>query len=192
MEIVVLGPEHWDAVARIYAEGIATGNATFETEVPAWEAWDAAHLPELRLVAIDDGEVVGWAAMSPVSGRCVYAGVVESSVYISESARGRGVGRALMEELIRRSEGAGMWTIQTGIFPENTASLALHERVGFRVVGTRERIGEHPRRCWRGRQSCASVSEPVRTAPTVTGLSRTGPEAVAGGTGGASIRLRSR
>jgi phosphinothricin acetyltransferase len=86
--------------------------------------------------------------MSPVSGRCVYAGVVESSVYISESARGRGVGRALMEELIRRSEGAGMWTIQTGIFPENTASLALHERVGFRVVGTRERIGEHHGR-WR-------------------------------------------
>jgi phosphinothricin acetyltransferase len=148
MEIVVLGPEHWDAVARIYAEGIATGNATFETEVPAWEAWDAAHLPELRLVAIDEGEVVGWAAMSPVSGRCVYAGVVESSVYVSESARGRGVGRALMDELIRRSEGAGMWTIQTGIFPENTASLALHERVGFRVVGTRERIGEHHGR-WR-------------------------------------------
>jgi L-amino acid N-acyltransferase YncA len=148
MKIAVLGPEHWDAVARIYAEGIATGNATFETAVPAWEAWDEAHLPDLRLVALDDGEVAGWAAMSPVSGRCVYAGVVESSVYIAESARGRGVGRALMEELIRRSEAAGMWTIQTGIFPENTASLALHERVGFRVVGIRERIGEHHGR-WR-------------------------------------------
>jgi L-amino acid N-acyltransferase YncA len=148
MEIAALGPEHWGAVARIYAEGIATGNATFETEVPSWESWEAAHLPDQRVVAVDGGEVAGWAAMSLVSGRCVYAGVVESSVYIAESARGRGVGRALMEELIRRSEAAGIWTIQTGIFPENTASLALHERVGFRVVGLRERLGEHHGR-WR-------------------------------------------
>ncbi len=148
MEITALAPEHWDAVARIYAEGIATGNATFETAVPSWEDWDEAHLLELRLVALDGDEVAGWAAMSPVSGRCVYAGVVESSVYIAGWARGRGVGRALMEELIRRSEAAGIWTIQTGIFPENAASLALHERVGFRVVGIRERIGQHHGR-WR-------------------------------------------
>jgi L-amino acid N-acyltransferase YncA len=148
VEIVALAPEHWDAVARIYADGIATGNATFETEVPAWESWDAAHLPDLRLVALEDGEVVGWAAMSPVSGRCVYRGVGESSVYIAGSARGRGVGRVLMEELIRRSEAAGIWTIQTSVFPENAASLGLHERVGFRVVGVRERLGEHHGR-WR-------------------------------------------
>ncbi len=143
MEISVLGAGHWDAVARIYAEGIATGNATFETEVPSWEAWDAGHLAGLRLVALENGEVVGWAALSSVSDRCVYAGVAEGSVYIAESARGKGVGRALLDELIRRSEEAGIWTIQTGIFPENTASLALHERVGFRVVGIRERIGNH-------------------------------------------------
>ncbi|HEX4521162.1 MAG TPA: GNAT family N-acetyltransferase [Gaiellaceae bacterium] len=143
MEIARMLPRHWEAVARIYAEGIATGQATFETEVPAWEAWDAAHLPELRLVALVDREVAGWSALSPVSGRCVYAGVAEESVYVAESARGRGIGRALLEELIRRSEDAGIWTIQTGIFPENTASLALHERVGFRVVGVRERIGRH-------------------------------------------------
>ena len=143
MEIDALLPEHWPDVARIYAEGIATGHATFETEVPAWEAWDAAHLDELRLVALDDGEVAGWTALSPVSGRCVYAGVAEESVYVAEVARGQGVGKALLEELIRRSEQAGIWTIQTGIFPENTVSLALHEKVGFRVVGLRERIGQH-------------------------------------------------
>jgi L-amino acid N-acyltransferase YncA len=148
VEIDVLVPGHWGAVARIYADGIATGNATFETEVPAWESWDAAHLPDLRLVALEGGEVVGWAAMSPVSGRCVYRGVAESSVYVDETARRQGVGRALMEELIRRSEASGIWTIQTGIFPENAASLALHERVGFRVVGVRERIAEHHGR-WR-------------------------------------------
>jgi phosphinothricin acetyltransferase len=148
MEIAPLLPAHWEAVARIYAEGIATGHATFETDVPTWEAWDAGHLDHPRLVALDGGEVIGWAALSPVSGRCVYAGVAEESVYIAGPARGRGVGRALLEELIRRSEQAGIWTIQTGIFPENTASLALHARVGFRVVGTRERIGRH-RGVWR-------------------------------------------
>ena len=135
-------PEHWDAVARIYAEGIATGNSTFETDVPAWEAWDAKHPPEHRLVALSDGEVVGWAALSPVSERCVYAGVTEGSVYVAAAARGRGVGRALLEELIRRSEEAGIWTIQVGIFPENVASVRLHERVGFRVVGVRKRLGQ--------------------------------------------------
>ncbi|HWE82974.1 MAG TPA: GNAT family N-acetyltransferase [Gaiellaceae bacterium] len=144
MEIAPMLAEHWNAVASIYAEGIATGNATFETEVPAWESWDSGHRQDLRLVARDrGGDVVGWAAASPVSGRCVYAGVVESSVYVAGRARGQGAGRELMEELIRQAEAAGIWTIQTGIFPENAASLALHERVGFRVVGMRERLGEH-------------------------------------------------
>ena len=141
-------PTHWGAVARIYAEGIATGDATFETDVPGWEAWDVAHLPDLRLVALTGAEVAGWAALSPVSGRCVYAGVAESSVYVGEGTRGQGVGWALMKELIRRAEVAGIWTIQTGVFPENIASRALHERVGFRVVGTRERLGNH-RGVWR-------------------------------------------
>jgi L-amino acid N-acyltransferase YncA len=148
LAIEQLRPEHWEAVARIYAEGIATGHATFETEVPEWESWNAAHLPDLRLVGLFGGEVAGWAALSPVSGRCVYAGVAEESVYVAEEARGRGVGRALLEELIPRAEAAGIWTIQTGIFPENTASLALHERAGFRVIGLRERLGRH-RGVWR-------------------------------------------
>ena len=120
---------------------MAGGDATFETEVPAFAVWDAAHDPELRLVALEAGEVVGFAVLAPVSARAVYAGVAESSVYVAAAAQGRGVGRVLMEELIRRSERAGIWTIQTGIFPENAASLALHERVGFRVVGLRERLG---------------------------------------------------
>jgi L-amino acid N-acyltransferase YncA len=136
-------PDHWDAVARIYGEGISTGNATFETEIPAWERWDEAHLADLRLVALRDGEVIGWAALSPVSDRCVYAGVVEESVYVAASARGQGIGRALLEELVRRSEEAGIWTIQTGIFPENEVSIRLHEAVGFRRLGIRERIGKH-------------------------------------------------
>ncbi len=140
--IDLLVPAHWEAVARIYGEGLATGNATFETEIPAWERWDAAHLADHRLVALHDGEVVGWTALSPVSERCVYAGVAEESVYVANAARGRGVGGALLEELIRRSEEAGIWTIQTGIFPENVVSLRLHERVGFRVVGVRERLGQ--------------------------------------------------
>jgi L-amino acid N-acyltransferase YncA len=135
--------EHWDAVARIYAHGIATGHATFETEVPSWERWDASHLPGHRLVAVRDGAVTGWAALSPVSDRCVYGGVAEESVYVAEEARGRGVGRELLEALIAGAEASGIWTIQTGIFPENEASVRLHERVGFRVVGKRERLGQH-------------------------------------------------
>jgi L-amino acid N-acyltransferase YncA len=147
-EIVPLRAEHWDAVARIYAEGIATGNATFETEVPSWERWDAAHFPGHRLVALRDGEVVGWAALSPVSARPVYAGVAEESVYVAGKARGQGIGRALLEALIDSADAAVIWTIQTGIFPENEASVRLHERVGFRVVGVRERLGRH-RGLWR-------------------------------------------
>jgi phosphinothricin acetyltransferase len=137
-----LHAEHWPEVARIYAEGIATGEATFETDVPTWERWDAAHLPGHRFVALDRGVVVGWVAVSPVSDRCVYGGVVENSVYVSGEARGRGVGRLLLERLIASTEAAGIWTIQTGVFPENEASVRLHERAGFEVVGRRRRLGK--------------------------------------------------
>jgi L-amino acid N-acyltransferase YncA len=137
-----LGPEHWPGVARVYAEGIATGDATFETELPAWDAWDAAHLPEHRFVAMRDGEVVGWVAVTSVSERCVYGGVVENSVYVAEDSRGQGIGLRLLEELVSSTEAAGIWTIQTGIFPENVPSLRLHERVGFELVGRRKRIGK--------------------------------------------------
>jgi L-amino acid N-acyltransferase YncA len=133
-------PEDWRHVAEIYWDGMRDGLATFETEVPSWEEWDAAH--PLRVVAELDGAVVGWAALSQASTRRCYAGVAENSVYVAEPARGRGVGRALLEALIRRAPKAGIWTIQTAIFPENRASLALHERCGFRVVGTRERIAK--------------------------------------------------
>lgn len=143
VRIVELEHRHWPEVARIYAAGIATGDATFETEVPSWERWDAAHLPEHRFVAVSDGSVVGWVAAARVSDRCVYAGVVEHSVYVDEAERGRGVGRALLVRLVTSTEAAGIWTIQTGIFPENEASLRLHERAGFRLVGRRERLGKH-------------------------------------------------
>ena len=137
-----LRAEHWSEVARVYAEGIATGDATFETEVPPWESWDLSHLSEHRFVALRDGEVLGWAAVSPVSDRCVYGGVVENSVYVANRARGQGIGIRLLEALIASTEEAGIWTIQTGIFPENDASVGLHERVGFKVVGRRERLGK--------------------------------------------------
>jgi L-amino acid N-acyltransferase YncA len=126
-------------VRRIYAEGIATGDATFETAAPEWAAWDRGHLAGHRLVATLDGRVVGWAALAPVSERCAYAGVAEASVYVA--AAGQGVGRALLERLVVGAEAAGIWTVQAGIFPENTASLALHRRCGFRTVGVRERLG---------------------------------------------------
>jgi L-amino acid N-acyltransferase YncA len=137
-----LRPEHWSEVARIYADGIATGNATFETEVPSWEKWDRSHLSQHRFVALQGSAVVGWVAVSSVSDRCVYGGVVENSVYVDEAARGRGVGRVLLERLVASTEADGIWTIQTGIFPENEASVRLHERVGFEVVGRRKRLGK--------------------------------------------------
>lgn len=137
-----LRPEHSPAVARIYAEGISTGDATFETAVPGWQQWDASYLQAHRFVALRGDEVVGWAAVSPVSDRCVYGGVVENSVYVAESARGQGVGRLLLEQLVESTEAAGVWTIQTGIFPENEASVRLHERVGFEIVGRRRRLGK--------------------------------------------------
>ncbi|MFQ6849794.1 N-acetyltransferase family protein [Streptomyces sp. 35M1] len=142
--IVPLAPEHAGQVLAIYQAGIDEGNATFETVAPAWEAFDAAKLPEHRFAALDsDGAMLGWVAASRVSDRCAYAGVVEHSVYVHPAARGRGVASALLKALVDSTEQAGIWTIQSGIFPENTASLAAHRRAGFRVIGTRERIGRH-------------------------------------------------
>jgi phosphinothricin acetyltransferase len=137
-----LTEDDWTAVAAIYEEGIRTRTATFETAAPAWPDWDASHLGEHRLVAEQDGEVLGWAALAPVSSRCVYEGVAEVSVYVAERARGRGLGRALLDRLAAESESAGIWTLQAGVFPENRASLALHEACGFRTVGVRERLGK--------------------------------------------------
>jgi phosphinothricin acetyltransferase len=141
LEVRDLRPGDWPEVARIYAEGIATGNATFETEVPSWEAWDAAHLPEHRFVAELDGRVEGWIALAPVSSRCCYAGVAEISAYVSEQSRAQGAGKELLAAAIESSERAGIWTLQTGVFPENAPSLGLLQRFGFRVLGTQERIG---------------------------------------------------
>jgi L-amino acid N-acyltransferase YncA len=141
VEVRGLRPGDWPEVARIYAEGIETGNATFETEVPSWEAWDAAHLAEHRFVAELDGRVAGWISLAPVSSRCCYAGVAEISAYVAAEARSRGVGKELLAAAIESSERAGIWTLQTGVFPENAPSLGLLRRFGFRVLGTQERIG---------------------------------------------------
>jgi phosphinothricin acetyltransferase len=140
--IEAMRPSDWEDVRSIYLEGITTGNATFETAAPSWEQWDAAHLPFARLVARQEGNLVGWAALSPVSQRCVYGGVAEVSVYVSASARRSGVGRKLLQSLIDESEQNGIWTLQAGMFPENTGSLSLHRSCGFREVGRRERIGK--------------------------------------------------
>ena len=139
-----LEPTDWPSVRTIFEEGITTGDATFEVEAPSWEQWDRAHLGSLRLAAEENGSVVGWTALSPYSRRECYGGVAEESVYVSAAARGRGIGRALLERLIDESERAGFWTLEAGIFPENEASIALHRRCGFRVVGVRERIGRRP------------------------------------------------
>jgi L-amino acid N-acyltransferase YncA len=136
-----LKPEDWPPVRAIYEQGIAAQQATFETEVPEWAAWDAAHLP-LRLVAREYGDVVGWAALSPTSARPVYAGVAWASTYVMDGARGRGIGRALLSALVERSEAEGFWTLQAGVFPENVPSVRLHESCGFRLVGVRERLGK--------------------------------------------------
>jgi L-amino acid N-acyltransferase YncA len=132
----------WEQARSIYLEGIATGDATFETEAPQWEKWDATHLPSCRIVARSGGVLKGWAALGPVSGRRVYAGVAEVSIYVGQSYRGAGLGRALLTALVTASEQNGLWTLQAGIFPENKASVELHKRCGFREVGRRERIGK--------------------------------------------------
>jgi len=141
VEILPMAEHHWNAVRAIYAEGIAGGNATFETSVPEWAQWDSRHQPTCRLVALTAGEVVGWAALSAVSTRDVYRGVAEVSIYIAASAQGQGIGQQLLPALVRESEQNGFWTLQAGIFPENAASIRLHEKAGFRFVGRRERIG---------------------------------------------------
>jgi phosphinothricin acetyltransferase len=142
VEIRELREEDWPAVRSIFEQGIAGGNATFEAEAPSWEAWDGAQLDDHRWVAVAGGRVVGWAAAHPVSSRPCYRGVVEHSVYVDDGSQGRGIGRALLERLFESTEKAGIWTIQTGVFPENEASLALHEKCGFRVVGRQERLGK--------------------------------------------------
>ena len=135
-------PQHWDAVKRIYEEGIATGNATFQTAAPGWEEWDNAHIKTCRIIATENNEVLGWAALTPVSSRCVYAGVAEVSVYVAANARGKNIGSKLLQELINQSEQNGIWTLQSGIFPENKASISMHEKNGFRIIGYREKIGK--------------------------------------------------
>lgn len=142
MKIIPMRPEHWPDVKAIYESGIATGHATFQTGAPAWEEWDAAHVKTCRLLAAEQDEILGWAALSRVSGRCVYAGVAEVSIYIAEQARGKGIGRYLLDALVGDSEQHHFWTLQAGIFPENVASIRLHEACGFRIVGRRERIGQ--------------------------------------------------
>jgi phosphinothricin acetyltransferase len=139
----------WTAVSQIYADGIATGEATFETDVPPWEKWDAGRMTACRFVAKSEtGEVMGWAALSPVSSRCVYAGVAEVSVYVAPTAWGQGVGKQLLQALVDGSEAEGIWMLQASIFPENDASVILHEKCGFRIVGRREKLGQQYGR-WR-------------------------------------------
>ena len=133
-------PSHWPSVRRIYAEGMATGRATFDTSTPDWEGWSTGHRPEARLVARVDAEIVGWAALMPVSSRPCYAGVAEVSIYVGAEAQGHGVGRALMDALIAASDAAGIWTLHSSIHADNPASLALHQAAGFRLIGRRERI----------------------------------------------------
>lgn len=134
--------DDWAIVRSIYLDGIATGEATFETAAPSWRQWDTAHLPTPRLMAAAEELVIGWAALSPISPRAVYSGVAEVSVYVATASRGQGVGRALLERLVEESENNGIWTLQASIFPENVASIGIHKSCGFREVGTRERIGK--------------------------------------------------
>jgi L-amino acid N-acyltransferase YncA len=142
MTILPMTSTHGIQVLAIYEAGISTGNATFQTTAPSWEEWDQSHLKSCRLVAVDDNNVLGWAALTPVSGRCVYAGVAEVSVYVALEAQGKGIGKALLQTLIEQSEENKLWTLQAGIFPENTSSIKIHEVCGFRTVGRRERIGK--------------------------------------------------
>lgn len=142
MIVRYLLPSDWNAVASIYKEGIATGLATFEKNVPSWETWNTSHMELCRIVVEDENKVVGWAALTPVSDRCVYNGVAEISVYVAKGQRGKGIGSKLLEELIKLSEAEGIWTLQSGIFPENVPSIELHKKMGFRIVGFKEKIGK--------------------------------------------------
>jgi len=148
ISIEAMSEKDWPAVSTIYGEGIATRNATFEKSIPEWQKWDSGHLRTCRLVARAGNDVLGWAALTPVSGRCVYAGVAEVSVYVAERARGQKVGLKLLHKLVEASERVGIWTLQAGIFPENIASVELHKRCGFTTVGTRKRLGRMDGR-WR-------------------------------------------
>jgi phosphinothricin acetyltransferase len=138
----IMKPEDWQQVRSIYLEGIATGNSTFEADAPDWEKWDSAHLPEHRLVVREGDSILAWAALSPVSSRCVYSGVAELSLYVAAGHRGKGIGSALLKAIINSTEKAGLWTLQGGIFPENTPSLRLVRKHGFKEIGRRERIGK--------------------------------------------------
>jgi len=142
IKVQVMTEEHWRAVKSIYEEGIASKNATFETAVPEWIEWDRNHLDSCRFVSVNDNKIVGWSALSPVSNRCIYSGVAEVSVYVSEAVRGNGIGKILLNKLIVESEKQNIWTLQAGIFPENQSSLILHKKAGFREVGYREKIGK--------------------------------------------------
>lgn len=148
-QIEEMRPEDWERVRGIYLEGIATGQATFETDAPSREKWNSAHVSDCNLVARSGESVLGWAALSPTSSRAVYAGVAEVSVYVGEKYRGRGLGRVLLQALVLRSEKKGFWTLQAGIFPENVTSISLHKKCGFREVGRRERIGKMKNGPWR-------------------------------------------
>lgn len=142
MKIREMSKADWESVARIYENGIATGIATFETSIPSYYSWDNAHMQKCRIVCTDGDDVMGWAALSPVSNRCVYGGIAEVSVYVDADNRGKGVGKLLMTNLITQSEAEGLWTIQSGIFPENEGSIKLHEKMGFRYIGKREKVGK--------------------------------------------------
>jgi L-amino acid N-acyltransferase YncA len=142
MEIVELTENHWPQVSAIYESGIATGNAHFSMQVPAWEEWDNEHIKNCRLVAIENNVVLGWAALTAISDRCVFAGVAEVSVYVAENARGKGIGKKLLGELAKQSEQHNYWTLEARIFAENSASIKIHEDNGFRIIGKRERIGK--------------------------------------------------
>ncbi|MED4163169.1 GNAT family N-acetyltransferase [Halalkalibacterium halodurans] len=142
IRIIEMTDNDWPEVERIYREGIETGNATFETEAPSWEKWDAGHVKSCRFVAKSKEKVVGWVALSPVSSRCVYQGVAEVSVYVGSTGRGKGVGRKLLASVVEESEKQGYWTLQASVFPENVASLKLHRQLGFREVGKRERLAK--------------------------------------------------
>lgn len=142
MEITVINSAHFSEIAAIYKQGLETGNATFETSVPAWKDWDKSKLKHSRLAAVIGHTVVGWAALSAVSDRCVYGGVAEVSIYVSNAHKGKGIGKALMSKLIEESEANGIWTLQSGMFPENEATIALHQSFDFRIIGYREKIGK--------------------------------------------------